>query len=60
MSLSCLECMPVSPVSLLDLICEALVHAPVLRPVLAFLGLLIIGVVIPQLELGHLEECRDH
>jgi hypothetical protein len=52
--------MPVSPVSLLDLICEALVHALVLRSVLALLGLLILRVVLPQLELGHLEECRDH
>jgi hypothetical protein len=52
--------MPASYVSLLDLICEALVHASVLRPVLALRGVLIIGVVLPQLDLGHLEECRDH
>jgi hypothetical protein len=40
--------MPVLPVSLLKLICEALIYAPVLRLVLALLGLLILGVVLPQ------------
>jgi hypothetical protein len=52
--------MPVSPVSFLELICEALVHALVLQPVLAFLGLLLLGEVLPQLELGSFEECQDH
>jgi hypothetical protein len=59
-SLSCSECMPVASVSLLELICEALVHALVLQPLLALLVLLILGVVLPKLELGLLEECRDH
>jgi hypothetical protein len=60
LSLSCSECMPLWPVSFLELIYEALVHALVLRPVLAFMGLLLLGVDLPQLELGRLEECRDH
>jgi hypothetical protein len=60
LSLSCSKCMPVSPVSLLELICKALVHVMVLQPVLTLLGLMLLGVVIPQLELGRLEECQDH
>ena len=52
--------MPLWPESLLLLICEALLHALALRPVLAIMGLLLLGVVRPKLDMGRLGECRDH
>jgi hypothetical protein len=32
----------------------------VVRPVLEFLAFVLLGWVLPQLELGRHEECRDH